>query len=204
MSQIDGNLVFAEVGRDHTAAVDHHAFHQRVSHTHHDAAVDLALMHERIQHGAGAVRAGEMAKLHLAGFRIDIHFGHLHAERRFGPRLEILVEASAANGRAIAARKVGVTHTPSRQSRYSRRHPTAKVLLDRLRAPRLPRQAVARRACAAAKRVALPKIRVPRLAPIPVSGPTSLVSSVAMPVFSSGIFNSSAATRRMAVCVPAP
>ena len=86
-----------------------------------DAAVDLALMHERIEHRAGAVRGGELFEFHLAGFRIDLDFGNLNAQRRFRTGLEILVKALAANCSTIHARDVAIADTGARSGCRPRR-----------------------------------------------------------------------------------
>ena len=70
-----------------------------------DAAVDLALMHQRVEHRSGAVRAGEMFELHLAGIRIDLDFGDLDAQRGFRAGFEILVKAVALD-RSSAMRAI--------------------------------------------------------------------------------------------------
>ena len=86
MSLIEGILLSPKFAVIDFTAVDHHLFHERVADAHDHAAIDLALMHERIEDRAGAVRGGELFEFHLAGFRVDLDFGNLNAQRRFRTR----------------------------------------------------------------------------------------------------------------------
>ncbi len=200
-----GNLAVAEIAGNDFAAVDHHLFHERVAHAHHHAAIDLGLMHQRVENRAGAVRGGELFELDLTGFRVDLDLGNLNAQRGFGAGLKILVKTMTLDRRfrSCAQCHRSSCARPTRRIRRRRRSSRSASLatpefrcsqrrsIDLWRAPPPSGSHCRKYACRGSRRFRCrDRLRWCR--------------GWRRGLFRAELVSSSAATSRIAVCVPAP